>query len=164
MMNEIADNGTVFGYLLSMPWVFGLMSMVVVAYIGKNRNESKARRIGYELEVIKNFRHNTGVHNESLAHWLYKVGKVPTVSEGYNHQTRQHTKIVSDGSLSSGGCEIVSPPLEEGDRRNWLSKVTSAIAGLVTIDRTCGIHVHVDMSQEVTERSATEVYRLAMKH
>jgi hypothetical protein len=81
MMNEIADNGTVFGYLLSMLWVFGLMSMVVVAYIGKNRNESKARKIGYELEVIKNHRYSTGVHNQSLAMWLHKVGKVNTSSK-----------------------------------------------------------------------------------
>ena len=56
----------------------------------------------------------------------------------------------------------MSPPLEEGDRRDWLSKVTSAIAGLVSIDRTTGIHVHVDMSQE-TSVNYTNAYRLGMR-
>jgi hypothetical protein len=65
-------------------------------------------------------------------------------NEDYNHHTRNHWKIVPDGSISQG-FELVSPPLSGGE---GLAEVILAARVLVQIgcyvDTSCGLHVHVD--------------------
>lgn len=65
-------------------------------------------------------------------------------NEDYNHHTRNHWKIVPDGSISQG-FELVSPPLSGGE---GLAEVILAARVLVQIgcyvDTSCGLHVHVN--------------------
>ena len=147
MQNEIAYGtnlpleGSDVGYLLGMLWVFGFMALVLVAFVGKRTNERKNRTMGFELEVIKTKHHHSDNANKSLARYMSGQG-LETYFAGYSHKTTPHTKVVTDTSLSSGGIEIVSPPLTKKQRRPWLQTVTSALAGLVKVDRSCGVHFH----------------------
>ena len=148
-MQNDALNGV--GFLLAMLWVFGLMACVVVSYIGRRTNERKEQTYGYELEVIKTLHRDSRDANHSLANFLTKVrgrGGWKAYFEGYNHETRETTKIVTDGSLSGGGVEIVSPPLTGiKERRRWLSTVAGKLGGLVRPDRSCGVHVHIGLKK-----------------
>jgi hypothetical protein len=56
-------------------------------------------------------------------------------------------RITFDGSLGSRGLELVSPPLRGADGFDQLRRACEAlsVAGC-TIDRSCGLHVHVDLS------------------
>lgn len=150
MQNEMMQNADMngVGYLLGMLWVFGFMALVLVAYIGRRTNERRTQTIGFELEVIKTIHAHSEDANHSLANFLTKVrsrGGFKAYFEGYNHDTRQTTKLVTDGSLSSGGIEVVSPPLSGSKVRQWLSDTTRALAGLVRVDRSCGVHVHIGL-------------------
>lgn len=128
-------------YLLALLWVFGLMGACIVAFVGKRTNERKNRTVGFELEMLKNMHRNSSDANHALAVYLTKLG-VQTEYEGYTHRTTDHTKIVTDSSLSSGGIEVVSPPLSNRQRRQWLSGVSKALKGLVGFNRTTGVHMH----------------------
>ena len=66
--------------------------------------------------------------------------------ERYNHNTRSHWKIVTDASLGYDNAgEVVSPILrgEQGLRELELVCQGLANAGC-TVDRSCGLHVHLD--------------------
>lgn len=64
--------------------------------------------------------------------------------EGYNHNTRSHWKIVSDGSVH-GGWELVSPPLSGNAGIDEVRKAaTVMVEAGAFVDRQCGLHVHVD--------------------
>lgn len=128
-------------YLLALLWVFGLMGACIVAFVGKRTNERKNRTVGFELEMLKNAHANSQDANHALAVYLTKLG-IQTEFEGYTHRTTDHTKIVTDSSLSSGGIEVVSPPLTTRQRRQWLSGVSKALKGLVGFNRTTGVHMH----------------------
>lgn len=150
MQNEMMQNADMngVGYLLGMLWVFGFMALVLVAYIGRRTNERRTQTIGFELEVIKTLQAHSEDANHSLANFITKVrsrGGFKAYFEGYNHDTRQTTKLVTDASLSTGGIEVVSPPLSGSKVRQWLTDTTKALAGLVTINRSCGVHVHVGL-------------------
>lgn len=56
-------------------------------------------------------------------------------------------RVVSDGSLSSGGIEVVSPPLRGSAGMAQLEQMLQTLrdAG-ATVDRRCGLHVHHDVS------------------
>ena len=149
MMQNEALNGV--GFLLGMFWVLALGAAMLVAYIGRRTNERKEQTYGYELEVLKTAHKNSEDANHSLARFLTKVrgsGGWEAYYEGYNHNTRTHTKLVSDSSLTEdeGGVEIVSPPLTGmKERRKWLSSVASKLDGLVRHDRSCSSHLHLGL-------------------
>lgn len=64
--------------------------------------------------------------------------------EDYNHNTRSHWKIVSDGSVH-GGWELVSPPLSGNAGLDEVRKAaTVMVEAGAFVDRQCGLHVHVD--------------------
>jgi hypothetical protein len=105
------------------------------------------RTFGVEIEFIVN-----GARSESAAQEVALVALrnagIPVQLEGYNHSTREHWKIVHDGSVggSTGavGGELVSPILKGEEGLETLRKVVRALAAAgVTVDRTCGLHVHV---------------------
>ena len=153
MQNEMMQNADMdgVGFLLGMLWVFALGAAMLVAYIGRRTNERKEQTYGYELEVIKTAHAHSQDANHSLANFLTKVkgkGGWDAYFEGYHHNTRAYTKLVTDSSLSTGGVEIVSPPLRGTTRRRrWLSTVAGKLAGLVKIDRTCGVHLHIGLKK-----------------
>ena len=61
--------------------------------------------------------------------------------ENYNHNTRNHWKLVTD---SSCGFELVSPILTGQEGMNDLHTIVTALETLnVKVNRNCGIHVHV---------------------
>ena len=70
----------------------------------------------------------------------------PCVAEGYNHTTRSHWKIVTDGSLGdyTRGIEIVSPVLQGQDGLDATRRVMEALTDFgCTVSKKCGLHVHV---------------------
>lgn len=90
-----------------------------------------ARTWGCEIEFLGN---KAAVVREMRANGL------ACVDNGYTHNTMSTWKMVSD---SSAEWELVSPPLagEEGWRQLKIACNALAAAG-VTINRTCGFHVH----------------------
>jgi hypothetical protein len=102
------------------------------------------RTFGVEVECY------SPVDTYTVADKLNAAG-INTHVEGYNHTTRAHWKIVSDGSLNErpAGCaypmELVSPPLAG---KAGLKAVKTALKVLETlgckVNKTCGIHVHHD--------------------
>ena len=66
--------------------------------------------------------------------------------EDYNHSTRTHWKIVSDGSIRGNNpFELVSPILQGNEGLEQLRKVSEVLESLKTkINKTCGLHIHFD--------------------
>jgi len=97
------------------------------------------RKFGIEIELISQ------LHRPMLAEIINRAG-VPCRAEAYNHNTRNHWKLVTDASLGNGGAELVSPILKGQDGLNQLKKVLDAINenGEVTVNRSTGLHVHHD--------------------
>ena len=102
------------------------------------------RKFGVEIEFI-------GVYPQDAAAAITAAG-VPCAVEGYNHATRNHWKIVSDASIQvnsnmePGMCgELVSPPLCDEQGLMQLRTVIRALASVGgTVNKSCGLHVHVD--------------------
>jgi hypothetical protein len=102
------------------------------------------RKFGVEIEFI-------GAYPNDVARAITAAG-IPCAVEGYNHATRNHWKVVSDGSvqvnsnMEPGMCgELVSPPLSGDAGLEQVRIVARAIslAG-ATVNKSCGLHVHVD--------------------
>jgi hypothetical protein len=102
------------------------------------------RKFGVEIEFI-------GVYPQDAAAAITAAG-VPCAVEGYNHTTRNHWKIVNDASIQvnsnmePGMCgELVSPPLCDEQGLMQLRTVIRALASVGgTVNKSCGLHVHVD--------------------
>lgn len=75
----------------------------------------------------------------------------PVAVEGYNHETRPHWKIVTDGSLGSyeRGMEVVSPVLVGEAGLAEAETVAKALTDFgCTVNKRCGFHVHVGAAVE----------------
>ena len=84
--------------------------------------------------------------------------------ESYNHSTRPHWKIVSDASLRSVrgyAGELVSPILHGVDGVRELQKVVNALESVegVTVNRSCGLHVHLDCRDMTLDQIKTTYER-----
>lgn len=53
------------------------------------------------------------------------------------------TRVTTDGSLSSGGFEVVSPPLAPEEVTAWILETVEPLRTIATINRTTGLHAHV---------------------
>tara|TARA_X000001382_G_scaffold87269_1_gene62260 strand:+ start:355 stop:3042 length:2688 start_codon:yes stop_codon:yes gene_type:complete len=60
-------------------------------------------------------------------------------------RTAPHTKVIPDGSLSSGGFEVVSHPLTDGAHHGWIATLGRLLRHITRIDRSCGLHVHIGL-------------------
>lgn len=98
------------------------------------------------------FTHKFGVEIEAyncsmsqLARELREAGICVTV-EDYNHTTRDHWKLVTDGSLQGNDTfELVSPILVGEDGLKELEKVCWVLDLCnVKVNDSCGLHVHLD--------------------
>ena len=112
------------------------------------------RQFGVEIEFI-------GVNPQVVADAINREG-IDAAFEGYHHSTRPYWKIVTDGSLSQGygsAGEIVSPILKGEDGARQLEKVLDAIDVVegIRVDRSCGVHVHLDVS-DLTVGQIQNVY------
>ena len=98
------------------------------------------RRFGVEVEFV-------GVDPSAAARAITSAG-FPCEYESYNHNTRNTWKIVRDGSIEyhNGNCgELVSPPLSGEAGIEQVRSVLRALVGAgATVNRSCGLHVHVD--------------------
>jgi len=155
-----AANGTgdsVVG-LLPLLWVFMLMAAVVITITRNRMNRQMTKRIGLELEVIKQA-HARESPNQKLATWLEIKGKewrqmqkessllhkLKVRFMGYTHEVISGTKIVTDSSLNSGGIEIVSPPLEGNNADEWIDQIAYGLKGVANVDSSTGLHLHIGL-------------------
>lgn len=76
--------------------------------------------------------------------------------ESYNHETRNHWKLITD---SSCGYELVSPVLEGQNGMNDLAIIVSALESISTVkvNKSCGIHVHVGIADATVKKVANLV-------
>lgn len=84
----------------------------------------------------------------------------------YSHHgfSRRQWTAKHDGSLSTsrGGVEVVSPPLKDARGREEVKKVADTLlAAGYTVDRSCGIHVHVDCTDLNESERAAVAWRFA---
>ncbi len=98
------------------------------------------RRFGVEIEFV-------GVSPDNAAQIISEAG-FPCQYEDYNHRTRSNWKIVRDGSIEyhNTDCgELVSPPLSgEAGIEQVRSVLRALVSSGATVNRSCGLHVHVD--------------------
>lgn len=118
------------------------------------------RTFGVEIEFILN-----GPTRSELARRLNlalqaEFPNQAVVSEDYNHQVRNHWKIVTDASVY-GGAELVSPPLPATPESfRQIEIITEAMRDNgCTVDRQCGLHVHQD-ANDLTVRQVGHIFGL----
>ena len=96
------------------------------------------RKFGIEMEIA-------GINRQTALRALRAVN-VKVEDEGYNHTTRNHWKLVPDGSVRNG-FEVVSPILSGEAGLAEAEIVARALddAG-ASVNSSCGLHVHFDAS------------------
>lgn len=83
--------------------------------------------------------------------------------DGYTHAVTRHWKIVTDASIA-GGYEIVSPVLTL-DRIDEVVRVCDAITDAgASVDRSCGLHVHVGCRNTLTVEQVRKVAARFIKY
>ena len=98
-------------------------------------------KVGVEMEIIA----RNGVAKSQILAAIREAG-IEITNEGYTHRIMNTWKAVSDGSLSAGGFELVSPPMKGAKNiEKQITTICEAIKDLTRIDRTCGIHVHFEV-------------------
>jgi len=122
-------------------------------------NTVSDRTFGVELELV-------GISRSAMAAAIDAIPGVSARSESYNHDVSQAWKVVSDGSVYSNGSggagEAVSPILHGEDGIEELVKVVKALrAAGATVNRTCGLHVHVGVSDLLPKDLINIVQRYA---
>jgi len=114
------------------------------------------RKFGVEIEFV-------GLNPQTVAELLTNAG-IPCQHEGYNHTTRNRWKVVRDGSIEyrSDDCgELVSPPLVGREGIDQVRKVLRLIAaGGATVNRSCGLHVHVDAN----DLSVSQIHNIVARY
>jgi len=107
---------------------------------------------GVELEVIMPAASLGHRGRNDLAERMLAAG-IECAHESYNHRTRPHWKIVTDGSIGSDNAEVVSPILRGEDGFEQIRKVCRALdAHGCQVDRTTGLHVHVGARDRFSEQ------------
>lgn len=114
----------------------------------EKRNLTSERLFGVEIEFF-------GADQHEAADAIRAAG-VPCYAEGYNHDTRDHWKIVTD---SSCGLELVSPPLRGEEGYAQIETAVNVLVGMgARVNRNCGLHVHHD----ARDLNATTLRNFAM--
>jgi len=98
------------------------------------------RTFGVEIECV-------GITQDAARAALVEAGLVANV-EYYNHEVRSSWKITGDASVTgpdgSPGVEVISPILKGKSGLKALRAAATALeAAGATINRSCGLHVHV---------------------
>ena len=94
--------------------------------------------IGVEIECIAN--RQRGRH---LARDIAETTGINCTYEGYTHRLTGAWKIVTDGSLSNWGIEIVSPPLKPVQLFKVMAVLLPYLESVVlTVNRSCSAHMH----------------------
>jgi len=107
---------------------------------------------GVELEVIMPAESNGDRGRTALADRMVAAG-VECAHEAYNHRTRPHWKIVTDGSIGHANAEVVSPILRGEDGFEQVRKVCRALdAHGCRVNHATGMHVHVGARDRFAEQ------------
>lgn len=134
--------------LLPMMWALVLTMACGMAWLGSRHNARLEERYGLEVEALKQAARS---NNTVLATYLWrrsaaaiKAGEASRTSTDWSR-----TNVVYDGSLhggDQGSAEIVSPPLiGRPSLRGWVRAVGTSLAGVMGIDRSCGLHTHIGL-------------------
>ena len=109
------------------------------------------RAYGVEIEFL-------GASRRDVSDALNRAGLDCEV-EGYNHNTRDYWKVVTDASLRGESGELVSPILKGADGVRQLEIACNALNSVagVRVDRTCGLHIHLD-SRDMTAAQIKTVF------
>ena len=111
----------------------------------KNTGFNNNRTFGVEIEFFLGCSSRPGAFAEEVAQVVKEYG-IECHAESYNHVTRPHWKIVTDGSVSYEGLEIVSPPLRGQEGLSQIKKVLEALNKVkAKVDDSCGLHIHHDV-------------------
>lgn len=98
------------------------------------------RKFGVEIEFTTYTR--SGECAQQAAYAALVAAGISVQIERYNHVTQSHWKLTTDGSC---GYELVSPPLVgEAGIEEVRTAAKALVAAGVTVNRQCGLHVHVD--------------------
>jgi hypothetical protein len=79
--------------------------------------------------------------------------------EGWNHETRPHWKVTSDGSIAGNSpCEVVSPVLAGND---GLREMRTAMMALretdARVNSSCGAHIHIGINGWIDEEGQARI-------
>jgi hypothetical protein len=115
------------------------------------------RTFGVEFEAYN-------VEKTTLKNALIVAG-IQCEVETYNHSTKEHWKIVRDGSLTGTNTfELVSPILQGADGMRQLEIVCRVLSECgAKVNKSCGTHVHLgasDLSIEQWQRIYINYSRL----
>lgn len=115
---------------------------------------NEGRAFGVELEVVKNGNFDRTTFQQEVAQALCDAG-ITTENQNYNHNTQSCWKIVYDSSIhvyNGVGFELVSPKLYGQAGLAEIRKVCQVLNGLgMTVNKSCGLHVHHDASDYKTK-------------
>ena len=112
-------------------------------------------KFGVEIEF-------TGVACNDVVQYLHGRG-VNVFYAGYSHQVSQQWKVVTDASVTVAGLggELVSPILTGATGFAALEEVVSILNSVpnISVDRRCGLHVHVSWDGMTVAQVQTIVSR-----
>lgn len=99
------------------------------------------RTYGVEIEVLERLENGRQTSTDEIAAALRAAG-LNSFSEYYNHNLRDYWKVTTD---STAGYEVVSPILDGEAGLEQIVKVCEVLNTLgCKVDKSCGLHVHVD--------------------
>lgn len=118
-----------------------------------------SRRFGIEIEAF-------GMTRDAVANLLNNNG-INCYVERYNHQTRDYWKVVTDSSIRFNSAnfpgesfELVSPPLSGEAGISQVIRVLDLLrANGAQVNNTCGLHVHVDISNTLSFSTVQTIAR-----
>jgi hypothetical protein len=102
-----------------------------------------SRKFGVELETLL----PRDIYDYDVIARILNDSGIDCRTSSYTHSRTRYWKIVSDGSISGSGlgAEFVSPVLRGDEGIAAVDKVCRTLrAAKVTVNATCGLHVHVD--------------------
>lgn len=145
MLARAARSGDQFAYgeIVRLGWI--------AKYEGRRTVvRSIGRKFGIEIECF--------VHSQRDLETALQAAGIMVHVEQYNHTTRNHWKIITDGSLNSydaddtrnmNGIELVSPPMTDLTQLETVCRVLAEVGAKV--NRTAGMHVHHEIRDMTIE-------------
>lgn len=116
------------------------------------------RKFGVEIECV-------GITETMAVEILRNAGINISDSTHYRHNGYDSWKAIHDGSLISNNgrsCEVVSPILSGTEGLEELKKVAKLLAAAgATVNKTCGMHVHMDAHDLTGDQIRNIVVRYA---
>lgn len=108
------------------------------------------RAFGVELEL-------TGPSQSIIVEALRNIG-INVVTRGYAATNGERWELKTDCSVNGHGLELVSPKLYGEDGFEQLEKVCTALRNAgATVDRSTGLHVHIDFRNKTLEQIKNSV-------